>query len=79
MIPAAFEYVRVDTIQAACEALADPVLREFLPPAAADPEGTRTAAQIEVLAERIRDLVTPDSLAAAVAALRVRSARTGVD
>jgi bifunctional lysine-specific demethylase and histidyl-hydroxylase NO66 len=44
------------------EALADPFFREFLPPAAADPEGVRTAARLLEIASRLARLSAGEGL-----------------
>jgi hypothetical protein len=54
----------------ASEALADPLLREFLPPAAADPDGARAAAWLAAVAARLADTLGSEDLARTVAAAR---------
>lgn len=51
-------------------ALADPDLREYLPPTAADPDGARGAAQIDLILERIAALIAGRPLARAIAEAR---------
>jgi lysine-specific demethylase/histidyl-hydroxylase NO66 len=52
------------------EALADPVLREYLIPEAADPTGERGAAEVSRIAERLRTLTTTATVADALEKLR---------
>jgi ribosomal protein L16 Arg81 hydroxylase len=52
------------------EALADPRLREFLPPSAADPDGARAAAWLAGVAALVGDKLASEALARDVAAAR---------
>ena len=54
----------------AAEALADPLLREFLPPSAADPDGARASAQLAAVTARLAELLAGENLRRAVAAAR---------
>src|SRR6185369_8514580 len=51
-------------------ALAEPVFREYLPAAAADPEGGRAAAQIDQILARARAILGGPDLPRAIAAAR---------
>jgi ribosomal protein L16 Arg81 hydroxylase len=53
-------------------ALADPALREFLPPAAADPGGERAAAQLAEALARLAGLLASDDLVRATLDARAR-------
>jgi len=57
------------------EALADPLFREFLPPAAADPDGAQAAAWLAQVAARLRDELAGDGLPRALAAARAHLVR----
>jgi hypothetical protein len=47
------------------ELLADPVMRDYLPSRAADPEGQRARAWYEAIAERTARAASPEAIAAA--------------
>jgi hypothetical protein len=55
--------------------LADPLLRELLPPRASDPDGARTAALLAEIAARLQLAFDPEALAAAADGVRSRWAR----
>lgn len=67
-LPSGFELAQV----VVRSLLADPLMREILPPAASDPEGMRTAALAEEIAARIRGALGPDDVLAASREVRAR-------
>ncbi|MEZ4294511.1 MAG: cupin domain-containing protein [Polyangiaceae bacterium] len=70
-LPVGFELGRV----VLGEMLADPAMRELLPPVAADESGERTAEQLVELSERLREAMSPERLARAAMGLRAHWAR----
>jgi lysine-specific demethylase/histidyl-hydroxylase NO66 len=61
----------------ATAALGEPLFREYLPAAAADPDGARAAAQHQEILGRIRELTLSDDLAADLRAARAHLVRRG--
>ena len=59
------------------EALADPFFRELFPPAAADPDGVRAAAQLAAIAARVAEMAAGEPLCRAVAVARAHLVRGG--
>ena len=55
-------------------AMADPDLREYLPPVAADPDGARVSARIESIRARLAELLASAALDQAVAEARTHAA-----
>jgi hypothetical protein len=58
-------------------ALGEPLFREYLPAAAADPDGTRTGALLDEVLGRLRDLTRGPELAAELRAARAHLIRRG--
>jgi bifunctional lysine-specific demethylase and histidyl-hydroxylase NO66 len=67
-LPSGFDALK----QLVGEALGDAALREYLPPIAADPDGERATREAETIAERAREMITAESVAGALGALRRR-------
>ncbi len=61
----------------ATAALGEPLFREYLPAAAADPGGARAEAQLREILGRIRELTSSDTLAADLRAARAHLIRRG--
>ena len=61
----------------ATTALGEPLFREYLPAAAADPDGSRAEALLGEILARIRDLTRSDDLAADLRAARAHLVRRG--
>jgi ribosomal protein L16 Arg81 hydroxylase len=61
----------------ATTALGEPLFREYLPAAAADPDGARAEALLQEILERLRDLTRSPELADALRAARAHLVRRG--
>ncbi len=58
-------------------ALGEPLFREYLPAAAADPDGSRAQALLDEITARLRDLLRSEELAADLRAARAHLIRRG--